>query len=127
MKSVVSATTTGLTARRTKAIGEITRWTVKARSSGKMERATQVTLSTIKEMDTVTSGGPTVASTLGGGREASSMESVDTSLKKETRSKESGTTAARYNGSLKIRSELSLLFSSVKSDLDSNEDHADKA
>ena len=35
-----SATTTGLTARLTRATGKITRWTVKARSNGKTERAT---------------------------------------------------------------------------------------
>ena len=78
MKSVVSATTTGLTARLMQANGRRTRWTVKARSNGKTERATKVTLSTIKEKDMANSGGLMAASTMEDGRAASSMGSAHT-------------------------------------------------
>ena len=98
MKSVVSATTTGLTARLMQANGRRTRWTVKARSNGKTERAIQVTLSTIKEREKAPSCGLMAASTLEDGRQESSMDSATTSLKKEWQGKESGTTDARLDG-----------------------------
>ena len=101
-RSAVLVTTIGRMARPTLGIGARIRWMVRASSSGKTARYTQASSSMTSARDMARSSGPTVVSISVSGRLESNTESVLTSARKASRSKESGKQVAKSGGSPKL-------------------------
>ena len=101
MRSVALETTTGQMVSHMLEIGRKTKWMATENSDGRTVRCTPVTLSTIKERGMVLSYGPMDVNILETGRQESSTELELTLAKMVRRSKESGPTEEKSDGSMK--------------------------